>query len=243
MRRRRVGLFVVLGLGWSAPVGAQDAPENLQFFDPDTPRSEVIEHMRQFSFALGVRCQYCHVGGDGVSFEGVDFASDDDPDKRKARYMLRMVERLNRTMLADMPDRDEPGSVISCKTCHRGAPKPELLTEALARTLDAEGPDAAVARYRDLRANQTLAGRYDFGEWEMNTLAEGLVAAERYVDAIAMYALNLEFYPNSLAILLALGDLHERTGRDAEAIPFYERVLEVVPGHERATARLAALRG
>ena len=48
--------------------------------------------MREFSFALNVRCQYCHTGGDGISFEGVNFASDEKPAKVKARAMLRMVD-------------------------------------------------------------------------------------------------------------------------------------------------------
>lgn len=243
MRRLTLGSLVVASLAVQTPAGAQDPPQNLQYFDPDTPRSELIEHMRQFSFALGVRCQYCHVGGDGVSFDGVDFASDDDPDKRKARYMLRMVDRLNQEVLAAMPDRDAPAAVMSCKTCHRGAPKPELLTDVLARTLDGEGADAAVERYRDLRENRALSGRYDFGEWEMNTFAERLVAADRHLDAIAMFSLNLEFYPTSIAILLALGDLYERTDQVAEAITMYERILEIAPEHGRATARLASLRG
>jgi hypothetical protein len=46
--------------------------------------------MRHFSFALDVRCQYCHLGGDGVSFDGVVFESDDDPDKVKAKRKTRL---------------------------------------------------------------------------------------------------------------------------------------------------------
>lgn len=79
--------------------------ENLQYFRKDIPRDELVQRMREFSFALGVRCQYCHVGGDGVSFDGVVFASDEKPVKVKARAMLRMVEQLNTTALAQIPSR------------------------------------------------------------------------------------------------------------------------------------------
>ena len=71
----------------AAPVAAQmpEKFENLQYFPKDIPRDSLIQHMRAFSLTLGVRCQYCHTGGDGVSFRGVNFASDEKPAKRKAR--------------------------------------------------------------------------------------------------------------------------------------------------------------
>ena len=47
---------------------------NLQYFPKDIKRDELILRMREFSFALSVRCQHCHAGGDGISFEGVDFS-------------------------------------------------------------------------------------------------------------------------------------------------------------------------
>ena len=81
MRRALIVTFLLL-----APVvaGAQGAPapwrgENLQFFPKDIPRPQLVQRMREFSFALDVRCQHCHAGGDGVSFDGVNFASDEKP--------------------------------------------------------------------------------------------------------------------------------------------------------------------
>ncbi len=72
-------------------------------FPKDITGPELIDRMRHFSFAPDVRCQYCHIGGDGVSFEGVVFESDDDPDKVKARFMIRMTENLNRQVLPLIP--------------------------------------------------------------------------------------------------------------------------------------------
>ena len=40
--------------------------QNLQFYPKDITRDVLTQRMREFSFALGVRCQYCHAGGDGV---------------------------------------------------------------------------------------------------------------------------------------------------------------------------------
>ena len=132
---------------------------NLRFLAEDISQDSLMKVMRGFSFALDVRCQYCHVGGDGVSFAGVDFASDDDSDKLKARFMLRMVENLNRTVLPQIPERDSPPVEVGCKTCHRSQPRPILLAHELRMVLDEHGADSAATRYRDLR-ERVLAIRF-----------------------------------------------------------------------------------
>lgn len=244
--RRMCGVWLVtMTLPLATPAESQipDEAVNLQYYPEDISRDSLISVMREFSFALGVRCQYCHVGGDGVSFAGVEFDSDEDPDKRKARYMLRMVETLNRSMLPMMADRDEPVTAVECKTCHRGQPKPTLLRDVLRATLDEHGADSMAVRYRRLRETRMTGGYFDFREWETNTLAERLAAEERYEDAIAVYEVNLEFHPESVSILSALGRLHEEIGDTDGAVGYYERVLEISPENGQALARLEALRG
>ena len=216
---------------------------NLQVLPEDISRDSLLEIMRGFSFALSVRCQYCHVGGDGISFEGVEFHKDDDPDKRNARFMLRMVDNLNGYVLPLVPEREDPPVAIECKTCHRGQPRPLLLTQDLRIVLDEFGADSAVARYRRLRERFPMSGTFDFGEWEMNVLAERLARDDRARDAIAIYELNAEFHPNSRSIAFSLGRLYENVGDVEAAIRYYERVLELAPNNQAAIERLEALRG
>src|SRR5687767_10125169 len=150
-RRTFVPLVVVtVQISWATSAASQIPQkfENLQFFPRDTPRDSLLQVMRGFSFALGVRCQHCHTGGDGVSFEGVNFASDDKAAKRNARFMLRMVDSLNTTVLAALPERTKPPVVVECATCHRGLSKPTTLARTLAQTITEQGVDSAVARYR-----------------------------------------------------------------------------------------------
>ena len=235
----------VLFAMFAAPTVAQipDEFQNLRFLPTDISRDSLIGIMRGFSFALGVRCQYCHVGGDGISFEGVEFHKDDDPDKRKARFMLRLVANLNSQVLPLIPERDEPPMQIQCKTCHRGLAKPVLLTQVLSSVLDRHGADSATATYRRLRESSGMAGVYDFGEWETNTLAEDLEAQGRFPDAIAIYELNAEFYPRSTAIAGSLARLYEQVADTAAAIRSYQRILELRPNNQQAAQRLRALRG
>lgn len=235
---------VLAALTASAPgAGAQipDEFQNLRVLPADLPRDSVIEIMRGFSFALSVRCQFCHVGGDGVSFEGVDFASDEDPDKVKARFMLAMTMDINHR-LAWLPDRDEPAVEVGCKTCHRGRPRPILLAQELRIALDEFGADSLAATYAWART-RLESGFFDFGEWEVNVLAERLEAEGRPADALAVWEVNLEQHPRSLSILRNVGRLSESLGRTEAAIRAYEQILEVSPDDEAAAARLEALQG
>ncbi len=75
-----------------------------------------------FSNALGVRCSFCHVGGEDVPLAGRDFASDANPNKDIARGMLRMTWTLNRETLPAIAGVNKPQ--VSCYTCHRGTTKP-----------------------------------------------------------------------------------------------------------------------
>src|SRR5262245_29807849 len=115
--------------------------ENLRALPKDISRDSLIQIMRGFSFALDVRCQYCHTGGDGVSFAGVVFKSDEKPAKRNARFMIQMVDSINRVVLAALPVRSTPPVVVQCVTCHRGVSKPTTLELTLAETIDRFGVD------------------------------------------------------------------------------------------------------
>lgn len=215
--------------------------QNLQVLPTGIARDSLVQIMRGFSFALGVRCQHCHSGGDGVSFVGVSFDSDDKPAKRAARFMLRMVDSLNRSILATLPGRSDPPIVIQCVTCHRGLSKPTTLEAELARTIERSGVDSAVKQYRGLRERVALEGMYDFTEWRINELARHLIAAGKRVEAIAILEMNGEFNPRSSSIPMGLGDLYRELGNRDKAIAAYRKVLEVAPQNPQARQRLMEL--
>jgi hypothetical protein len=241
----RIATFLTLVLTAAAGASAQtQAPpwkgENLQFYPKDISRGELTQRMREFSFALGVRCQYCHVGGNGVSFEGVVFASDEKPAKRTARLMLRMVDQLNTTTLAQLPARAEPRVVVECSTCHRGVALPKSLQTTLFEITQSQGAPAAIAKYRELRADANL-GHYNFGEWEINELARRLNEAQKPEAAIAILEMNGEFYPKSPEIDVMIGELHRRLGNRDKAMERYRMALGKAPDHPMAKQRLEEL--
>src|SRR5688572_12815160 len=234
---------VLAGLVMAQSLTAQipDKFENLQIFPKDIPRDSLVQVMRGFSFALDVRCQHCHAGGDGVSFDGVNFASDDKPAKVKARAMLRMVDQLNHAMLSSLPSRAEPRVSVGCATCHRGLALPKSLQTTLFEIVNADGAAAAVAKYRELRTNTLIAGKYNFGEWEINELARRLTEAGNTAAAIAILEMNGEFHPRSADIDFTLGELHRGRGENDRAIARYRAALEKNAQHQGAKRWLAEL--
>jgi tetratricopeptide (TPR) repeat protein len=243
----RASATVMLAAGFTlTPSGRTAAQipekfENLQVLPKDIARPALIQRMREFSLALDVRCQYCHAGGDGVSFDGVDFKSDDKSAKKKARQMMRMVEEINSRLLAAVPDRVDPAVRVDCVTCHHGLAVPKTLAQTLAETIAKDGAPSAAAQYRKLRETTMVSGRYDFGEWSINELARTLKEKGDTASAIAMLELNGEFYPKSPAIDMFLGELHRERGERDKAIARYKLALEKNPKAEEARKRLAEL--
>lgn len=240
---RALQIFLIFSVGSAASASAQIPDEftNLRVLPHDISRDSLITIMRNFSFALGVRCQHCHESTSN-SFGDTDFPSDAKIEKQRARFMLRMVDNLNSFVMPMVPGRDTVFARVECKTCHRGTRQPHLLKNALRRALDAGGPDSAMVYYVAAREQVLDRGRYDFGEWETNTLAEELTREGRERDAIAIYQLNAEYYPESVSIQLSLGELFEEVGEVDSAIAAYERVLELRPGQQTATEKLEELR-
>jgi len=243
LRLVAIGAILVGGVTAAAPAAAQipDTFENLQVLPKDISRDALVQRMREFSFALGVRCQYCHEGGDGISFEGVVFSADAKPAKREARAMLRMVATINGDLLAHLPSRRDPPVAVDCVICHRGLPVPKTLATELMDVIRTDGIAAAVDHYRELREKTTLLGRFSFDQWTMNELARQLGEDGRDEAAIAMLKLNAEYYPKSADIDYMLGELYRKDGNREEAIAHYRAALDKNPGFTSAKRRLDEL--
>lgn len=239
MRVLLVGCVGAVGITTSTVAQQREPLKNLQFFPADISRPELIQKMREFSFALDVRCEYCHVEGPGGPSDDLIFDSDEKPTKRKARYMLGMVDTINTSLITGVPERSAPGLSVECATCHRGSAVPKLLDTVLSEVIAKDGAAAAVARYKALRQD-SVSGRYSFTEWTTNELARELRAAGDETAAIAMLEMNAEYYPDSNGIEMALAQLYETRDRE-RAIALYRRVLGRQPRNTRAQEALDRL--
>ena len=216
-----VGTLVLGAVALTAPASAQEAqlglpetPQNLQVLPADMSTRAVIGVMRGFAGSLGVRCIHCHVGDDPRDLSTVDFVSDEKDTKRIARVMMRMVQSLNDDMLA--PGLAEAGRTdnieVRCGTCHHGNNRPIFLEDALAETFEADGLDATLARYEELRAQFYGRWAYDFGERSLLRLAESLAGGGDMDAAMAVIDKNMEHFPDSPGSYLSKAGIQQRAG-------------------------------
>ncbi|MBX6366201.1 MAG: c-type cytochrome [Gemmatimonadetes bacterium] len=238
--------LVALALGAPARAQVPDTFVNLKVLPKDISRAELVETMRAFSSALGVRCQFCHEEKAGAAArpggpEPLDFQSDAKVEKQKAREMLRMVGRINGELLAAVPDRATPPIRVQCVTCHRGLAVPRTLEDSLAIVLDRAGLAAAEQQYRDLRQRYYGTGAFDFAPQRLIELSRRLTAARRTEDALAFLRLNAEFYPGDAASYLAMGDIYLQGGDRAQALTSYRKALELEPDNPAAKRRVDQL--
>ena len=99
-----------------------DSFTNLTVLPSDTPKDELMDVMKSFSTALGVRCIHCHVQKTPGDYDSVDWASDDLEPKKVARGMMKLVQSVNGDLL---PDAGVKGHTVSCVTCHSArGPRP-----------------------------------------------------------------------------------------------------------------------
>ena len=82
------------------PASAQESwnwpekPKNLQVLPKEWPGKRLEPVMKGFTRALGVRCSYCHKGEEGKPLSTYDFASDENPNKDRARECSEFSETL-----------------------------------------------------------------------------------------------------------------------------------------------------
>jgi len=97
------------GEGISAPA-AETVFKNIQVLK-GTPSDQMLPAMRFITASLGVACSYCHVPD--------HFDRDDKKPKQTARKMMRMMAMIDR-------DNFEGDRAVTCYSCHRGSPKPQV---------------------------------------------------------------------------------------------------------------------
>jgi tetratricopeptide (TPR) repeat protein len=217
-------------------------PENLKFFPKDTPRDTLLNIMRGFTYALGVNCAFCHVEEPAAQPGGrpqLRPALDDKAEKQTARFMLAMVDTLNRVTLSNVPKRHESVH-ITCVTCHRGSPLPGTIETVLLDAMDQFGLDSATGRYRKLRETGNN-GRYDFTEYPVSSVSRTLAERGNTDAAIALLTMSQEFNPNSADIDLQMAGIYEKLGDKDKAITRYQAALTKRPNDPRARGGLTRL--
>ncbi|HEV7475488.1 MAG TPA: serine hydrolase, partial [Pyrinomonadaceae bacterium] len=113
------------------------------------------------------------------------------------------------------------------------------IADALLKTVADKDVAAAVKQYRELKATQS--NEYDFREGELNNLGYQLMLRKKVAEAIEIFKLNVEAYPQAANTYDSLGEAYMTHGDKELAIANYKKSLELNPKNTSAIGALASL--
>lgn len=113
------------------------------------------------------------------------------------------------------------------------------IAELMMKLIQADGVDTANEKYRQMK--KETAKEYDFSEWELNMLGYQLLGTKKIKEAIKIFQLNVEAYPNSANVYDSLGEAFMLNGDRELAIENYKKSLELNPKNQNAVAKLREL--
>src|SRR5436309_9114286 len=113
------------------------------------------------------------------------------------------------------------------------SPKRSIAEMLLKTTLETDVA-SAIKLYRELKTGAT-AGDYDFGEMELNRLGYQLLQMRKIAEAIEIFKLNVEIYPQAFNTYDSLGEAYLVHGDKDLSIANYKKSLELNPQNTNAT--------
>jgi CubicO group peptidase (beta-lactamase class C family) len=114
-------------------------------------------------------------------------------------------------------------------------PKMSIVSR-LEKTINEKGVAAGVAEYRDLKAKESAT--YDFSEPELNNLGYRLMRASKLKEAVELFKLNVEMYPQGFNTYDSLAEAYEGVNERELAITNYKKSLELNPKNTSAVNAL-----
>ncbi len=98
-------------------------------------------------------------------------------------------------------------------------------------------------RGRAIEFKSNPVNKYQSIEAEINAFGYRLIQLKKMDEAIEMFKLNVELYPESANVYDSLGDASEQQGNKAEAIKNYEKALQIDPNYPSSVEALRRLKG
>ncbi|NIR48310.1 serine hydrolase [candidate division KSB1 bacterium] len=123
----------------------------------------------------------------------------------------------------------------------RPAILPKLsIAETMLKTLLEKNLQAAINQYHDLKTNGE--DKYDFRENELNRLGYQLLGIDRVADAIKIFKLNVEAYPEAFNPYDSLGEAYMIKGDYELAIENYKKSIELNPDNTNGIQMLEKIK-
>jgi len=113
------------------------------------------------------------------------------------------------------------------------------IAQTLSATIASGGIDQAAKQYHDFKAGAPTT--YNFDEDQLNALGYQLLRASQFRDAVRIFQLNVEAYPQSSNAYDSLGEAYMDDGDKPQAIANYRKSLELNPKNRNAVKMLQKL--
>ena len=114
------------------------------------------------------------------------------------------------------------------------------IAEVLFNTIVEKDVASAIKQYREMKAGSS-AGEYDLSEMALNRLGYQLLQTRKVADAIEIFKLNVELFPQASNVYDSLGEAYMVHGDKELAIANYKKSLELDPKNANAIVKLASL--
>ncbi|MEP4095743.1 serine hydrolase [Reichenbachiella sp.] len=116
----------------------------------------------------------------------------------------------------------------------------KTITPLLINAIRREGIDAAIARYKKMK--ETKSEDYFFSEGALNNFGYELLRSNKVKEAIEIFKLNVEEYPESGNVYDSLGEAYMVDGNNELAIKNYEKSISLDPENTNGVEMLKKLK-
>jgi hypothetical protein len=106
-----------------------EKPQNLKVLSKKISMDSLDKLMKVYAKSLGVRCGFCHAVVPDSKPMKLDFASDAKVEKKIARAMIKMTDKINHKYIDKMPW--GPMRQVTCVSCHNGNIRPIVSVDSL----------------------------------------------------------------------------------------------------------------
>ncbi|MBT5072552.1 MAG: c-type cytochrome [Kordiimonadaceae bacterium] len=204
-------------------------PENLQILPKDIPPERLRAIMRNFSFALDVRCTHCHLRVEEDGEGRMVFDSDEKETKKIAREMMKMSGGINRDIRALNRGDDHQYTRVQCTTCHHGQENPFLIQSVMDGEIATGGVEAAKAKYAELKEKYYGGHTYDFSGFTLSEYANSLMEKGNMDQALDIALYSQQSNPKTPYAHTMVGNIYMAQEDYANAAKAYEASLKVDP--------------
>jgi secernin len=118
-------------------------------------------------------------------------------------------------------------------------PKGKCAARTLEKEIENSGIEPAIEKYKELKKN--LSDQYVFSERGLNMLGYKLLGKDKIDDAIAVFQLNVNEYPESFNVYDSIGEAFMKKEKNELAKQNYQKSLELNPENENARNKLREL--